>query len=83
MFEIKDCKTRAAVTAKPTKNVKIDVEKLAKKYDTTFVSRIVVTVIIEGEEVIVHKHGEIMFKTLNDKEKAKKIAKEIYDESLL
>jgi hypothetical protein len=83
MFKIKDCKTRAAVTAKPTKNVTLDLKRLQNKYKTIFVSKIVVVIEIAMEEAIVHKHGEIMFKTLQDKIKARKLATEIYDESLL
>ena len=83
LYEIKECKTKAAFTAKPVKNLKLDLNLIKSRFPTSFDSSILLVVNIEGEEVIIHKHGELIFKTLSDQNKINSISEAIYHESLL
>tara|TARA_Y100000310_G_C20574364_1_gene759727 strand:+ start:738 stop:992 length:255 start_codon:yes stop_codon:yes gene_type:complete len=83
LYEIKECKTKAAFAAKPLKNFRLNLEMIKSKFDTSFDSSILLVVKVNGEEVIVHKHGELIFKTLSKEEKISPIAEAIYHESIL
>ena len=76
-FTIEPCKTKAAYSAKPKKKCSLDFSKL-KDFNIVLETPIATVVKIEGEEIIVHKYGELKFKTLKDKEKIKKIAEKIF-----
>ncbi len=81
-FMVARCTTRAAYSAKPNKNVTLDLAKIKKKYETLLDTPIVVVIKIEGVEIVVHCYGELVFKEFYDEEKIKKIAKEIYGAGL-
>ena len=69
-FEIKKCKTKAAYSAKPLKNTKLDLNKIKKKFKVVADTPIVLVISKENAgEIIVHNHGEILFKTLEDEQK--------------
>ena len=77
-FEIKPCKTRATYSVKPKKNIKLDLSKLKDKFKIKAETPIAAVIEVEGEEVIVHRYGEIRFKTLKDENKIKRISEMIY-----
>jgi len=79
-FEIKPCKTRAAYSVKPKKNIKLDLAKL-KEFKIKAETPIASVIDIDGEEIIVHRYGEIKFKTLRDEAKIRKIAEKIYEKT--
>jgi len=77
MFEIKPCKTKAAYSVKPVKNINLDLEKIKKRYKT-IVDTPITIVIGDFGGLVIHKHGQITFKTLKDEKKIKRIANKIY-----
>ncbi len=78
LFTIAPCKTRAAYSAKPTKNVTLNLKKIKAAFETIIDTPIVLVIKEEGSEIIVHSYGELLFKTLNDEEKIKKITEKVY-----
>ncbi len=80
-FEIKPCKTRATYSVKPKKNIKLDLSKLKENFKIKAETPIATVIESEGEEIIVHRYGEIKFKTCKDEGKIKKIAEKIYEKS--
>ncbi len=77
-LEIKPCKTRATFSVKPKKNIKLDLSRLKDKFKIRAETPIAAVIEIEGEEIIVHRYGEIRFKTLRDENKIRKISELIY-----
>lgn len=78
MFEIKECKTKAGYTIKPTEKVKLDFAKIKKQFNVIFDSPIVL-VIKEGEmEIVIHKYGELLVKKSKDTKKMEILARRIY-----
>ena len=83
LFTINECKTKSSFVCKPKSRVKLDILKISKEFDTIENAGIICVLKIEGEEVIVHDYGEILFKTLKDSDKIDKIAKRIYSFGLI
>ena len=78
-FTISLCKTKAAYEVKPKKRISLDLKKLKDKFEIIAETKIVFVVKSnDSGEIVVHNHGELMFKELKDEEKIKKIALEIY-----
>ena len=77
-FTVARCKTRAAYSAKPNKQVKLDFAAIKKKYETLLDTPIVVVIKIDGVEIIVHSYGELVFKEFYDEVKVREIAALIY-----
>jgi hypothetical protein len=77
MFKIKLCKTKAAYSIKPDKRLKLDLDKIKNKFKV-IVDTPLLLVIDKDGEIIIHKHGELVFKQLKDEAKIKKIAQYIY-----
>ncbi len=81
MYTINLCKTKAGYEVKLNKRSKLNLTPLTKKFEIVVESPLVVIVKILGEDVIVHNHGTIQFKTeLKEKTKVKKIAEIVYSE---
>jgi len=76
-FKIEKCKDKGAYSAKPLKNLKIDLDKIRKKYNIIQDAKIGL-VVKDKCEVVIYEYGELMFKNCNDMEYMKKFAKEIY-----
>lgn len=76
-YIIKKCKTKATYSVKF--NRKIDLKKIKRNYKIVLKTPILLVAEIDGEEVIVHAYGEILFKRCRDYAKVEKIAEEIYD----
>ena len=82
LFEIKICKTKAAYAAKPKRHLKMNLEKLKNKYNIKADAGIVLIADIDGEDVIIHSFGEILFKGCKDIKKMHRIAEDIYKVAL-
>lgn len=80
-IEIKKCRTRGAYSVKPKKNVKLNLKNVKNKFKVVIETPIVLVIDCEGE-IVVHRHGELLFKELEDKDKVEKIARRIYSCSI-
>ncbi|MBT3814392.1 hypothetical protein HOE37_04375 [Candidatus Woesearchaeota archaeon] len=78
-FSLAKCKTKAAFSAKLMQKGKIDLKKVAKKFEVVMETPILLVIKTETGEVIVHSHGEILFKKCMDTELMEKVAEEIYE----
>ena len=78
-FSLAKCKTKAAFSAKLMQKGKIDLKKVAKKFEVVMERPILLVIKTETGEVIVHSHGEILFKKCMDTELMEKVAEEIYE----
>ncbi|MBT7902360.1 HesA/MoeB/ThiF family protein [Candidatus Woesearchaeota archaeon] len=76
-FTIQKCKTKAGWSAKPTKQLKLNLNNIKKKFKLIMDTPILIVIEKKGE-IIVHNYGELLFKDLKDEQEIKKIAKEIY-----
>lgn len=77
-FIIKECTTKSSFSAKPVKKISFDFKKLKNEFEVLEDAGIILILKVDGEELIVHNHGEIVFKKLKDTEKMRIIAKKIY-----
>lgn len=78
-FTIKKCKSKATYSTKPKKNIKLDLSRIKQRLGKVIIDTPITLVMdVEGEEIIVQKYGEIMFKKCEDKEKIRKISERIY-----
>ncbi|MFC1741337.1 hypothetical protein ACFL3V_02275 [Nanoarchaeota archaeon] len=76
-FTINRCKTKKGFSVKPKSNIKLNLKSISKKFKTTLDADVLLVIDNEGE-IIVHGYGELIFKELDDKDKIKSIAEEIY-----
>ncbi|MBT4651086.1 hypothetical protein HOC13_01040 [Candidatus Woesearchaeota archaeon] len=81
-FILSKCKTKAAFSAKLNKNGKLDLGKLKEKFEVVMETSILLVLKIEGIEIVVHRHGELLFKNCEDVSLMEKIAEEIYSSGL-
>lgn len=81
-FSIAKCKSNAAFSAKLRKQGKLNIKKVGSKFQVMLETPILLVVKVSGIEVIVHGHGELLFKKCSDTELMEKIAKEIYSVGL-
>jgi hypothetical protein len=78
MFSISRCKGKGAFSVKLSKPRKLDFKKLKSAFNPLVDTPHVMVVEKDGFEVVVHKHGELLFKNCEDEKKIGKIAGEIY-----
>jgi hypothetical protein len=81
-FSLAKCKTKAAYSAKLMQKGKLDLAKIKKKFEVLMETPILLVIKTKTGEVIVHSHGEILFKKCTDTELMEKIANEIYKTGL-
>lgn len=81
-FSLGKCKTKAAFSAKLRQKGKIDLAKVKSKYEVILETPILLVIKVQGIEIIVHSHGELMFKNCSDTELMEKLAEEIYETGL-
>ncbi len=79
MFEIKLCRTKAAVSVKPKRSMRLDTGKLKGRFTVIAATPIAAVIKVGQEEVVCHQYGEIFFKSLRDEQAIRKIAQEIYE----
>lgn len=82
LFKVELCKTHAAMKTTLSKNGKLNLENIKKTFDTVLDTPILLVVKADGEEIIVHSYGELMFKTLKDEKRIEVLAKKIYEVGL-
>lgn len=81
-FTLGKCKTRAAFSAKLQQKGKLDLLKIRKKYETILETPILLVIKVRGIEIIVHSHGELMFKECEDQKFMEEVSNEIYELAL-
>lgn len=83
MFDIKLCRTKAAMSVKPVKQLRIDLSRLSKKFEIVAFTPVAAVLKIDEDDIVVHRYGEIFFKKLRDEAAISKIAQEIYREAVV
>ena len=78
LFMIKECKTKSSFSAKPNKKVRLNFDKLKENFECLEDAGIILILRFDNEEVIVHNHGELVFKKLKDTNKIKALSSKIY-----
>ena len=81
-FSFGKCKSRAGYSARLQQKGSIDLGKVRQKYMVLLDTPIVVVITVEEMEIVVHHHGELLFKKGTDAGRMEKIAKEIYELSV-
>ena len=78
-FSLAKCKTKTTYSAKLMQKDKLDLTKIRKKFEVVMETPILLVIKTETGEVIVHSHGEILFKKCTDTELMEKVAEDIYE----
>ncbi|HLD72655.1 MAG TPA: hypothetical protein VJA23_03650 [Candidatus Nanoarchaeia archaeon] len=78
-FSLAKCKTKAAYSAKLKQNRKLDLIKIKNQYEILMETPILLVIKTAAGEVIVHAHGELLFKKCADVSLMEKLAEEIYE----
>ena len=81
-FSLGKCKTKAAYSAKLQQKGKLDLAKIKAKYDTILETPILLVIKVNSIEIVVHSHGELMFKNCADMNWMERTAEEIYEVGL-
>jgi len=77
-FTVELCKDKGGWAAKPKVQTKLDLGKISSQFTTLIKTPILLVVKIQGHDVIVHGHGELIFKDLEDREEIRKLAEKVY-----
>ncbi|MBI4981467.1 hypothetical protein HZC30_08010 [Candidatus Woesearchaeota archaeon] len=78
-FSLGKCKTKAAYSAKLNQKGRLDLAKIKTKYGAILETPILLVIKVEGIEIVVHSHGELMFKNCAQVDWMEKTAEEIYE----
>jgi hypothetical protein len=81
-FSLAKCKTKAAYSAKLQQKGKLDLKKIKKDFEVLMETPILLVIKTDAGEVIVHSHGELLFKGCTDVETMEDISKKIYQVGL-
>ncbi len=81
-FILGKCKTKATYSAKLKKQNKLNLKKIKEKFEVILETPILLVLKIETVEIIVHQHGEILFKKCEDLELMEQMAEDIYSVGL-
>jgi hypothetical protein len=81
-FSLAKCKTKAAYSAKLQQKGKLNLKKIKENFEVVMETPILLVIKTEAGEVIVHSHGEILFKGCKDVELMEEISKTIYNLSI-
>jgi len=76
-YNIEYCKSKGFMSSKPLKSMKLNMKKLKENFDIVSDKGNLATFTVDGEEVIVHDYGELLFKNTN-KDVITKLAEKIY-----
>jgi len=82
IYKIEFCKSKAAMSAKPQKNLKLNMKKVVENFDVVADANIVAVINIEGEEIVVHDYGELLFKKEKNEDRLKELAEKVYEVAL-
>ena len=77
-FTLKLCKTKAAYSVKPFRNVRLNLNQIKNVYEPIIETPLLLIIKVRGYEIIVHNYGELIFKDLKNELMIKQISKEIY-----
>jgi hypothetical protein len=77
-FSLAKCKTKATFSAKLLQKGKLDLNKIKNIFEVVMETPILLVIKTETGEVIVHSHGELLFKKCEDFELMEQLAKKIY-----
>ena len=77
-YKIEFCSSKAVMSAKPLRTMKLNMNSVKEKFKTIADASIVAVINVDGEEVIVHDYGELFFKKERNEDKLKEIAEKIY-----
>ena len=77
-FTFGKCKTKATYSAKLLQKNKLDLNKIKNKYELVMETPILLVIKINNIEIIVHQHGELLFKNCEDVKWMESIVEEIY-----
>ena len=78
-FILHYCKSKAALEVKPLHQINLNLDSIKKQFAVVSDAGTILVIKVEKEEVVVHKQGVLMFKTLKDKEKARELTEKIYE----
>ena len=81
-FSLAKCKTKAAYSAKLQQKGKLDLKRIKDKFEVLMETPILLVVKTEAGEVIVHSHGELLFKGCTNVSLMEAIAENIYSVGL-
>jgi hypothetical protein len=81
-FSLAKCKTKAAYSAKLQQKGKLNLKKIKENFEVLMETPILLVIKTKAGEVIVHSHGEILFKGCKDVELMEEISKKIYNLSI-
>ena len=81
-FSLAKCKTKAAYSAKLQQKGKLDLKKIKAEFEVLMETPILLVIKTEAGELIVHSHGELLFKGCTDVELMEQISKTIYEVGL-
>lgn len=76
-FNIKLCKSKGAYSVRLNKRASIDFN-LLRDFEVVIETPVLMVLKVDGEEIVVHKYGEIIFKSLRDEERIIKIANKVF-----
>ncbi len=77
-YRIEWCDSKAAMSAKPETDMDLDMESLEENFDLKADADIVAVIEADGEEVVVHDYGELLFKEEENEDRLKELAEKIY-----
>lgn len=78
-FKLEKCRDKGAYSAKPLKAVKLNLSAVKQHFKVLEDTPILLLIEEGGFEIIVHRHGELMFKNPGDLEKMRLIAEKVYE----
>tara|TARA_Y100000310_G_C20435377_1_gene693468 strand:+ start:317 stop:577 length:261 start_codon:yes stop_codon:yes gene_type:complete len=81
-FTLGKCKTKATFKTNLKKKGKLNLKKIAEKFEVVMETPILLVVKVDNIEIIVHGYGELLFKKCEDTEFMEKVAEEIYSVGL-
>jgi hypothetical protein len=82
-YSLAKCKTKAAYSAKLQQKGKLNLEKIKTKFETVMETPILLIIKEKDIEIIVHQHGELLFKNCQDTELMERVAEKIYQTGLV
>ena len=81
-FSLAKCKTKAAHSTKLMQKGKLDLKKIKKKFEILLETPILLVIKSNAGEVIIHSHGELLFKKCEDIQLMESVAEKIYQTGL-
>jgi hypothetical protein len=77
-FSLAKCKTKATFSAKLLQKGKLNLNKIKSEFEIVMETPILLVIKTKTGEVVVHSHGELLFKNCEDYELMEKTTEKIY-----